>query len=270
MTTPLPNKLQQIVDHKTQELASAKESQSLRALQQRIEHAEPPRDFVQALRQTMAQGQPAIIAEFKRASPSKGWIWEEAEPASVVAEYEQAGAACLSVLTEAEFFKGSAADLQAAKAASSLPILRKDFIIDLYQIYESRALGADCILLIAAILSESFIEESCQLARSLGMAALIEIHSQAELNRVQHCSSDLIGINNRNLKTFATDVQLSLDLAPKVPKDKVVISESGIHDVTMVQRLRENDVHAFLVGEHLMAGKAPGERLSAYFQRPMK
>lgn len=250
--------LRRIVEQKQQELALAKRRLPLAELQ--YKEALPLRDFIAPLQ----QANPAIIAEIKKASPSQGIIRQDFNVASIAQIYEQNGARCLSVLTEREFFQGDPSYISIAKTHSTLPVLRKDFIIDSYQLYESRAIGADCILLIVALLSDNQLHEYCQLAQELGMAVLVESHSLAELNRAIRLPTPLMGINNRNLKNFHTDIQLSLDLSSHLPADKIMISESGIHSHHEIQQLQAQGIHTFLIGESLMRAEDIGEKLRKF------
>jgi indole-3-glycerol phosphate synthase len=219
------------------------------------------RDFVRALRAK----RPAVIAEIKRASPSRGVLREAFDPAAIAKSYERAGAACLSVLTDREYFQGKGEHLAAARAACSLPVLRKDFIIDPYQVPESRALGADCILLIAACLTTAEMLELEALAHGLGMAVLVEVHDGEELERALELETPLVGINNRNLRTFETRLETTLDLLAQVPGDRMVITESGILSRADVARMRDGGVQAFLVGEAFMRAADPGAALETLF-----
>jgi indole-3-glycerol phosphate synthase len=219
------------------------------------------RDFEGALRAK----KPAVIAEIKRASPSRGILREHFDPAAIAKTYEKSGAACMSVLTDSRYFQGESAHLVAARAACSLPALRKDFIIDPYQVPESRALGADCILLIAACLTTAQMQELETLAHGLGMAVLVEVHDGEELERALRLRTPLLGINNRNLRTFDTRLETTLDLLARVPGDRTVITESGILSRADVARMRESGVHAFLVGEAFMRAEDPGAALKALF-----
>ena len=219
------------------------------------------RDFVAALRKR----EPAVIAEIKKASPSRGVLRGDFNPAAIAKTYERSGAACMSVLTDKEFFQGSAEDLKAARAACGLPALRKDFVIDPWQVHESRALGADCILLIAACLSRAELAELEKVAHSLGMAVLVEVHDGEELEEALALQTPLLGINNRNLKTFETKLETTIDLLPRVPKGKLVVTESGILAPADVARMRGQGVEAFLVGEAFMRAADPGAALRALF-----
>ena len=254
--------LERIVTAKRAELAQARERVSLAELQARARAAPAPRDFVGALRSQ----RPAVIAEIKKASPSRGVLRANFHPADIARSYERAGAACLSVLTDREFFQGANEDLQAARAACSLPVLRKDFVIDPYQVYESRAVGADCILLIAACLPGRQMLELESLAHRLGMPVLVEAHDAAELEMALALETPLIGINNRNLKTFETRLETTLELLPRVPPDRLVITESGILAAGDVSRMRAAGVEAFLVGEAFMRAPDPGAALGELFR----
>ena len=251
--------LERIIAAKRAEVAAAKES--LPDAEAKARRAPKARDFVGALRAK----RPAVIAEIKRASPSKGLLRENFDPAAIARSYEKAGAACISVLTDAAFFQGSSTHLQEARAACALPVLRKDFVIDPYQMFESRALGADCILLIAACLEGAQMRELERIARQLHMAVLVEVHDAAELERAAELRTPLVGINNRNLRTFETRLETTLELLPRVPKDRIVITESGILFPADVARMRAAGVHTFLVGEAFMRAPDPGAALQALF-----
>jgi indole-3-glycerol phosphate synthase len=253
--------LQRILEVKRAEIAAAKKVSSLEEMQQRARSVAPPRDFVGALRKRS----PAVIAEIKRASPSRGVLRADFDPAAIAKSYEKGGAACMSVLTDKDFFQGSAEDLRAARAACSLPTLRKDFVIDPYQVFESRALGADCVLLIAACLSKKEMSHLETLALDLGMAVLVEVHDGSELDAALDLKTPLIGINNRNLRTFDTRLETTLDLLPRIPADRVVITESGIVSAGDVARMRARGVNAFLVGEAFMRRPDPGAALRELF-----
>jgi indole-3-glycerol phosphate synthase len=237
----------------------------LRELGERIQGMAPARPFADALRARLRENQAAVIAEIKRASPSRGVLREPFEPAVIAREYEAGGAAALSVLTDVDFFQGADEHLRLARAACTLPVLRKDFTIDAYQVYEARALGADCILLIVAALGDAAINELAGLAVHLGMDVLVEVHSADELERVLHLDQLMLGINSRNLRTFETNLDTIIDLLASIPDDRLVIAESGIHTPQDVRRLRDNGVHSFLVGEAFMRVEHPGERLAELF-----
>jgi len=250
--------LERIVAAKQAEVAAAKRRMPEIAL----DAAPPARDFVAALRAR----KPAVIAEIKRASPSKGLLRADFDPAAIAKSYEQAGAACMSVLTDREFFQGAPEHLAAARAACRLPALRKDFLIDPYQVREARALGADCVLLIAACLEDRQMRSLEALAMDLGMAVLVEVHDAAELERALALKTPLLGINNRNLKTFETRLDTTLELLPRVPQDRIVVTESGILSPADVARMRAAGVNAFLVGEAFMRAADPGTALQALFR----
>lgn len=257
--------LQKILAVKTREIAAAKAIKPLAELRRDAEQASPARDFVANLRWKIAQNQPAVIAEIKRASPSKGLLRDAFDPAAIARGYQQHGAACLSVLTDRQFFQGSSEHLRLARAACGLPVLRKDFVIDPYQVYEARALGADCILLIVAALERDRLRELESLARRLGMAALAEVHDHAELQLALQLETPLIGINNRNLRTFETRLETTLRLSAEIPSGRIAISESGIANREDVALLRKNAINCFLVGEAFMRAKDPGVELSRLF-----
>jgi indole-3-glycerol phosphate synthase len=257
--------LQKILTVKAQEIAAAKANCSWETMRAKAEQALPTRDFVGAIRSKITAGQPAVIAEIKKASPSKGVLRADFRPAEIAASYANHGAACLSVLTDAQFFQGSAEYLQAARAACSIPVLRKDFMVDTYQIYQARALGADCILLIAAALNLAQMQEFEALAHSLGLSVLIEVHNKTELDEALKLTAPLIGINNRNLRTFEVNLQTTLDLLPYIPQERIVVTESGILQAEDVQLMRNNHVNAFLVGEVFMRAPEPGVALAQLF-----
>ena len=223
------------------------------------------RDFEGAMRAKIAAGQAAVIAEIKKASPSKGVLRADFIPADIAQSYAEHGAACLSVLTDKQFFQGSVDFLKQARASCDLPVLRKDFMIDTYQVYEARAMGADAILLIAACLDDAQMAEMEAVARSLDMAVLVEVHDKAELESALKLKTRLVGINNRNLKTFEVSLQTTLDMLPDVPADRLLVTESGIQTPEDVLRMREAKVNAFLVGEAFMRSSEPGEALSKLF-----
>ena len=256
--------LERIIAVKREEVSVAERSAPLEEL--RLEaSARDLRDFVGALRAKHAAGAPAVIAEVKKASPSKGVLREHFVPADIARSYEHGGAACLSVLTDVQFFQGSAAYLEAARAACSLPVLRKDFIIDPYQVVEARAMGADAILLIAAALSTEQMQDLEAFAHSLGLAVLVEVHDERELGAALTLKTPLIGINNRNLRTFETTLDTTLGMLDALPEDRIVVTESGILSRADVERMRAHDVHTFLVGEAFMRAEDPGAELAKMF-----
>ncbi len=270
--------LQKILTVKAQEVAAAQAATPLAQMRAEAEQASPVRDFVAAIRNKIASGQPAVIAEIKKASPSKGVLRADFRPAEIAASYASHGAACLSVLTDRQFFQGSADDLRQARAACSIPVLRKDFIVDAYQIYQARAMGADCILLIVSALNLAQMQEFEALAHSLGMAVLVEVHDGAELDQGLQLETPLIGINNRNLRTFEVSLQTTLDLLPQIASTpsplvgegwgegkRIVVTESGILQPQDVQRMRSHYVDAFLVGEAFMRAADPGAELARVF-----
>ena len=257
--------LDKIVAVKREEVAAGKARRSLASWRDEAEAWRDLRGFGAALRAKVAAGQAAVIAEVKKASPSKGVLRDHFVPAEIAASYAAHGAACLSVLTDERFFQGSAAYLKQARAACSLPALRKDFMIDEYQVVEARALGADCILLIAACLSDAQMADLEAASMALGMDVLVEVHDGAELARALRLKTTLLGINNRNLKTFEVTLDTTLGLLADVPSDKLLVTESGILGRADVQRMRASGVHAFLVGEAFMRAPEPGVALAALF-----
>lgn len=257
--------LKRILETKRSELAIARRAVPDALVRARARAVSAPRDFTGALRARLAAGQPAVIAEIKKASPSRGVIRADFRPAEIAPAYEAAGAACLSVLTDRHYFQGAPEYLQAARAACTLPVLRKDFMIDPYQVYEARAMGADAILLIVAALDLPRMQEMEALARELGMAVLVESHDGAELEQALQLKTPLIGINNRNLRTFDVSLHTTLDLLERIPAERLVITESGILDPSDVTRMRAHGVHAFLVGEAFMRVPDPGEGLRRLF-----
>ena len=277
----MTNILQEILISKIHEVAAARAVQPLAALRRQAEAAAPPRNFTGAIRDDIAAGSAAIIAEIKKASPSKGMLRENFDPAAIAASYALHGATCLSILTDRQFFRGDAEYLKEARAACQLPVLRKDFILDEYQVIEARVMGADCILLIVAAFRMPLAEgEGCNekdeavdrmmklesLAHSLGMAVLIEIHNAGELELALQLDSPLIGINNRNLHTFETSLDTTLELLDRMPRERIVISESGIGSPSDVRLMRDHRVHAFLVGEAFMRADDPGAELARLFR----
>ena len=257
--------LTKIVAVKREELAALLRQKPLAAVRADAESRLQTRDFVGALRQKISAGKPAVIAEVKKASPSKGVLRADFIPADIAQSYAEFGAACLSVLTDHQFFQGSIEYLKQARASCGLPVLRKDFMIDPYQIYETRVVGADCILLIAAILDDQQMKDMEALAMSLDMAGLGEVHDAAELDRALKLKTPLIGINNRNLKTFEVSLDTTFELMGRVPADRVLVTESGIVAPADVKRLRDAKINAFLVGEAFMRAEEPGEALAALF-----
>ena len=257
--------LQKILVTKHAEITDGLSAVPMAEMRARAAAAAPPRDFVGALRARLAAGLPAVIAEIKKASPSKGIIRPDFHPAEIAASYEKGGAACLSVLTDRDYFQGSAHYLMEARAACSLPVLRKDFIIDPYQVYEARAMGADCILLIVAALELPAMQALEDVALKLGMAVLVESHDAAELALALQLQTPLMGINNRNLKTFEVSLQTTLELLPRIPQDRLVITESGVLQPGDVALMRGHGVNAFLVGEAFMRAPDPGQALAHLF-----
>lgn len=260
--------LAEIVAHKATEVRTRQQQRSLAALESACREIPPARGFAHALSSKISAGSAAVIAECKRASPSKGVIRENYDPATIAASYAEGGAACLSVLTDTKYFQGADAHLEQARGACSLPVIRKDFMIDPYQIAESRALGADCVLLIVACLTDVQLDELSSAAAALGMDVLVEVHDRQELERALRLRTPLLGINNRDLKRFVTEIDTTIGLLSDIPDDRLVISESGIHTPEDVARLRSHDVHAFLVGEAFMRAEDPGSRLAELFSQP--
>ena len=257
--------LKRILAVKRDEVATSKVETPLAAMRSAAEAQPVPRDFLGAIRNRIAAGKPAVIAEIKKASPSRGVLRSDFRPAQIAASYQQHGAACLSVLTDRRFFQGAPAYLQAARAACELPVLRKDFLIDAYQVHETRAMGADAILLIAAALDLPAMRDFEAIADSLGMAVLVEVHNGQELDLALQLRTSLIGINNRNLRSFEVSLQNTLELLPYLPADRIVVTESGILSTRDVQLVRDHGVNAFLVGEAFMRAVDPGEALAELF-----
>jgi indole-3-glycerol phosphate synthase len=257
--------LDRILAVKAEEVAAARARLPPDEMRSRAQQAPAPCDFVGAVRAKLAAGLPAVIAEVKKASPSKGVLRPAFDPAAIAASYARHGATCLSVLTDLQFFQGSPEDLAAARAASRLPALRKDFIVDPYQVYESRVLGADAILLIVAALERPTLAELTILARSLELAVLVEVHDEDELEVALGLETPLVGINNRSLRTFETRLETTLELAPIVPRDRIIVTESGIARGEDVRRLRDAGIEAFLVGEACMRAPDPGVALTELF-----
>lgn len=264
-----PDILKRILARKVEEIDERNRRLGLTELEQMARDAGDTRGFIEAIERRIAAGDAAVIAEIKKASPSRGVLREHFVPEEIAASYERGGAACLSVLTDIDFFQGADIYLQQARAACSLPVLRKDFTIDPYQVYEARAIGADCILLIVAALGDAMLLELLQLASNLGLDALVEVHDEEELERALATPARLVGINNRNLRTFETRLEVTLELLGRIPGDRVVVTESGIHSVADVELMRSNGVNAFLVGEAFMKADEPGEKLAELFGQPV-
>lgn len=260
-----PTILQKILDRKVEEVAIARKTKSLRDQEEAARHADAVRGFQQSIEKKIATGQAGVIAEIKKASPSQGVIRADFRPADIARSYEKAGAACLSVLTDVDFFQGSNDYLQAARSACALPVIRKDFLIDPYQVVEARAINADCILLIVSALSDAQLNELNACAREFGLDVLVEVHDGDELERALQLPGALLGINNRNLKTFEVSLRNTLDLLSRIPAGRRVVTESGIHKPDDVALMRDHDVHAFLVGEAFMRAPEPGEKLAELF-----
>jgi len=263
--TDTPDILKKILQRKQQEIAERSKRLPINLLQQLAENAEPVRGFVEAIERKLAAGQSAVIAEVKKASPSKGVLREDFRPAGIALSYENGGAACLSVLTDQDFFQGHEDYLKQARTACQLPVIRKDFIIDPYQVFEARAIGADCILLIVAALDDDQLEHLSQLAIQLDMDVLVEVHNEEELHRALVLNLPLIGINNRDLHTFETSLETTVKLLNFIPDETIVITESGILGKEDVTFMREHGVNGFLVGEAFMRADEPGEALANLF-----
>ena len=263
----MPTILNTIVQRKQEEVAERLKTLSLSDVQARAADADPVRGFASSLNQRSSQNKAAIISEIKKASPSKGVIREDFQPASIARSYEQAGASCLSVLTDKDFFQGSESYLQEARAACKLPVLRKDFMVDPYQIYESRMIGADCILLIVSCLTDTQLQEFNGIAQQLGMDVLVEVHGADELERALPLEGTLLGVNNRNLHTFEVTLNNTFDLLPKIPEGRQLITESGIHTTTDVDAMFAKGINSFLVGEAFMRQDDPGLGLKQLFDR---
>lgn len=260
-----PTILKKIIARKVEEVAERSARVSEQALLEQTRQASPVRGFTDALIQRLQNGDPAIIAEAKKASPSKGVIRKNFDPAAIAQTYEKGGAACLSVLTDKDFFQGCESYLQQARAACNLPVIRKDFLIDTYQVVEARAIGADCVLLIVAALADAQMAELAACAETLGMDVLVEVHNHHELERALHLSTPLLGINNRNLHTFETTLDTTYSLLEHIPDDRIVITESGILTRDDVNAMQAKGVNAFLVGEAFMRAENPGEELKRLF-----
>ena len=260
-----PNILARILARKVEEVAAASEQRPLSTIHADIEALPPAQGFYRAMAARVENGDAAIIAEVKKASPSKGVLRESFDPVAIATSYQAAGAACLSVLTDVDFFQGSLDYLTQVRDAVSIPLLRKDFMVDPYQVYEARLAGADAILLIVAALGDPLMHELAGTADNLGMDVLVEVHDDDELERALRLETPLIGINNRTLRTFDTSLETTLDMLDKIPSDRIVVTESGIHTADDVKRMRDADVHAFLVGEAFMRADNPGQALQELF-----
>jgi len=260
-----PDILKNILAKKTEEVTRRKANTPISMLQEIAGSVQGPRGFYQALRSKADAQKPAIIAEIKKASPSQGVIREDFKPVDIAVDYAMNGATCLSVLTDKEFFQGSEANLQMVRDKCPLPVIRKDFMIDPYQIHESRALGADCILLIVAALDDAMLKELHDTATDLGMDVLVEVHDSAELERALTLGGNMIGINNRNLRTFDVSLQTTLDLKNTIPADKLIVTESGIHTPDDVKLMQDNGIYTFLVGEAFMRAERPGLKMRELF-----
>jgi indole-3-glycerol phosphate synthase len=265
MNETRPDILNRILDTKQREIAIRRNLRSIEELREQSHHVSPPRGFVAALKRHVEQGAAAVIAEIKKASPSKGVMRKDFDVVEIARSYQAGGASCLSVLTDQEYFQGHESYLTAARGACSLPVIRKDFIVDSYQVVEARAIGADCILLIVAALDDDTLAELHAEARELGMDVLVEVHDRGELERAQKLDLELIGINNRNLRTFDTSLDTTIELLPLIADGCLVVTESGIHTRDDVALMRDHDVHAFLVGEAFMRVPDPGQGLKQLF-----
>jgi len=263
--TDTPDILKTILAKKAEEVTRRKANTSISMLQEIAGSVQGPRGFYQALRSKADAQKPAIIAEIKKASPSQGVIREDFKPVDIAVDYAMNGATCLSVLTDKEFFQGSEANLQMVRDKCPLPVIRKDFMIDPYQIHESRALGADCILLIVAALDDAMLKELHDTATGLGMDVLVEVHDAKELERALTLGGNMIGINNRNLRTFDVSLQTTLDLKNTIPADKLIVTESGIHTPDDVKLMQDNGIYTFLVGEAFMRAERPGLKMRELF-----
>jgi len=261
----LPTVLEKIVARKVEEVAERRARAPLAEVEALARAADAPRGFARAMQGQAARKQAAVIAEVKKASPSKGVLREHFVPAEIARSYEEGGATCLSVLTDVDFFQGGDAYLQEARAACQLPVIRKDFLIDPYQVVEARALGADCVLLIAACLEDGQMRELAATAKDMGLDVLVEVHDGAELERALQLETPLLGINNRNLHTFDVSLETTLDLLPRVPRDRLVVTESGILTRADVELMEISGVYAFLVGEAFMRAENPGAELRRLF-----
>jgi len=265
MAVDAPTILRKILARKHEEVNARRKRDSLGSLEQRITEQSPVRGFSRALQERAAAAEPAVIAEVKKASPSKGVIRPDFQPAQIAASYQAGGASCLSVLTDVDFFQGADGYLREARAACELPVLRKDFTVDPYQVIEARAIGADAVLLIVAALADDQMRELAAVAAQVGVDVLVEVHDRAELERALELETRLIGINNRDLHTFETRLETTLELLPYIPGDRLVVTESGIHTAEDVALMRNHQVYGFLVGEAFMRAPEPGEKLREMF-----
>ncbi|PPC78968.1 indole-3-glycerol phosphate synthase TrpC [Pokkaliibacter plantistimulans] len=265
MSSCAPTVLRRILNRKAEEVAERSRTVSIADLEAMAREQSAPRGFHASMQARIAKGDPAVIAEVKKASPSKGLLRADFDPVAIAQSYEKGGAACLSVLTDRDFFQGHEDYLKAARGACSLPVIRKDFLMDPYHITEARAIGADCVLLIVAALEFSLMRDLHDQARELGMDVLVEVHDEVELEQALQLSTPLLGINNRNLHTFDVSLDNTYRLLAQIPADKLVVTESGIHSREDVVAMREHDVHAFLVGEAFMRATEPGEQLRSLF-----
>jgi len=263
--TDTPTILKRIVERKREEVAERKLKQPLSQIKERLSGAPPVRGFVRSIQSKLTVGAPGVIAEIKRASPSKGIIRENFVPAEIAGSYAAGGAACLSVLTDIDFFQGADQYLVQAREACNLPVIRKDFVIDEYQLYESRLLGADCILLIAACLCQEQMQQFCNHARAIDLDVLVEVHNETELHQALTLNTPLLGINNRDLHSFEVDLQTTVGLLKQIPDSKIIVTESGIHSKEDVALMRRHQVNSFLVGESLMRADDPGLKLKELF-----
>lgn len=263
--TDTPDILKKILQRKHEEIAERSENLALEDLKKYAEQASPVRGFIAAIENKLAENKAAVISEIKKASPSKGVLRENFNPSEIAKTYEANGATCLSILTDADFFQGSENYLKQARSVCELPVLRKDFIIDPYQVYEARMINADCILLIVAALSDDRLQELLALAHKLDMDVLMEVHDEQEMKRALATDARLIGINNRSLHTFETSLQTTISMLGMVPKDRILVTESGIHTPDDVKLMRDNNVNAFLVGEAFMRADDPGRKLAELF-----
>jgi len=261
----VPDILQKILQRKAEEITQASAKESLANLSKRAETALPVRGFIQSIEKKIVAKQAAVIAEIKKASPSKGVMRENFIPADIAKSYAKGGAACLSILTDRDFFQGSAEFLMQAREATELPVIRKDFIIDPYQVYEARAMNADCILLIVSALGDASLNELLALAQHLDMDVLMEVHDRQEMQRAIESGARLIGVNNRNLRTFDVSLKTTLDMLDMLPDDRILVTESGIHAAADVRLMRRHNVNSFLVGEAFMRADEPGEKLAELF-----